>query len=63
MKLRHRHHSDNLNDCPLFAWASEREIRRHRPFAWPVRAIARRHNLPQQRAALIAELLGIGEAR
>jgi len=59
MTIRHRHHPDNLNDCPLFAWASEREARHYRPFAWPIRIIARRHNLPQQRAALVAELAGI----
>lgn len=63
MTLRHRHHPDNLNDCLLFALASEREARHHRPFGWPARVIARRHNLPQQRAALIAELAGIGGTR
>jgi hypothetical protein len=63
MTLRHRHHPDNLNDCRLFAEASEREIRHDRPCSWPVRVIARRHNLPKHRAALIAELAGIGGTR
>jgi hypothetical protein len=63
MRVHRRHHPDNLNDTPLFAWASEREARHHRPFAWPVRVIARRHNVPQERAALIAELAGIAGAR
>jgi hypothetical protein len=63
MTLSHRHHPDNLNDCPLFAWASAREARPHRPFGWPARVIARRHNVPPQCAALIAELAGVGGAR
>ena len=62
MNLRHRHHPDNLSDCPLFAWASEREARHYHAFAWPARVIACRHNIPPQRAALIIELAGIGGA-
>ena len=62
MRLHRRHHSDNPNDTPLFAWASEREARYYRPCASPVRVISHRHNIPPQRAALITELAGIGGA-
>jgi hypothetical protein len=62
MTLPHRHHFDNLNDCPLFAWASEQESRHHHPFDWPVRVFGRRHGPPLHRAALVCHLAGIGGA-
>jgi hypothetical protein len=47
----------NLETLSLFAWAADRDRR----YPLPARLLAVRHRLPLARAALVAELAGIGQ--
>lgn len=57
MKIRRHHHRINAQQLTLFAWADARE---HLAMPFPARALSRRFNLTPRRAALIAELAGLG---
>jgi hypothetical protein len=59
MKLAH-HHPPRNGLLPLFAWADARE-RRARLLPLAARLVAVRYALPLDRAALIAELAGLGD--
>ena len=62
MKISRQKRSCNLHLPPLFAWADARE-RDHSILPLPARVLARRFGLTPQRAALIAQLAGIGDSR
>jgi len=57
MKVPRRHHHFNAQQITLFAWADARE---RVTLSFPAHALARRFNLTPRRAALIAELAGLG---
>ena len=58
MKLRPHHPHFNVQPLPLFAWADSRE---HITIPLPARVLATRFGLSPRRAALVAELAGLGE--
>ncbi|MBM3951038.1 MAG: hypothetical protein FJ311_06255 [Rhodospirillales bacterium] len=56
-KIRPRRIRRNLEILPLLAWIEARDQR----FSLAARLLAVRHRLPLARAALVAELAGIGQ--